>query len=250
MIHLKYIFFSYLNTNDTTWTFDLLGYSRARNESSVAFLWFEYLLLHPGDCNKFLLWLSLSTWLQLLQFLHASHCFWENIITLNVNCLKNTKYLFLTWMNFDKGFGYFLERKAWFGRTLLSNITKQLGFCPPTGNSGLKLIRSCPCWSWANQKSPCLLHLPCEYNWYMAYRLWKQLVILQSLWVCVLYLTLFLTEAVRIREKYFCSYVVDSSESTTATNLAIIWIIANMWEEYRRSRAKRKGKKIITRDIS
>lgn len=103
-------------------------------------------------------------------------------------------------------------------------------FTHPTGNPGLKPVRSWPWRSWASQKS--LIYFISHVNiqpigW--ASSLWSYTVF----FFFALCLTLFLTEAVRNKGKYLRLWVVDGSESTTATSLAIIWIIANTWKSER-----------------
>lgn len=162
----------------------------------------------------------------------VSQCFWENIITLTI--LVNTKYLPLAQMNFDKAFGTFWkEGLIW--RKCTNKYNKSKGrFHMPTGNTVLKPVRSWPCRSWASQKSPI-------YFVWLSYSLLctQATCDLRQSFTFVLYLTLFLTEAMRNRGRYFCLNVVDGSESTTAASLAIIWIIANTWEEWKR---KMQGK--------
>lgn len=118
--HLKCL--SHLKPNATTLKFDLLG---CRSECCIAFLWFEYLLLHPGDCNVFFrVWLSQPlTWLQLLQFLNVSQHFGETIITLHISLAHEC---WVPQMNFGKVFGTFFWKEEHDFRASLLTCNEQL----------------------------------------------------------------------------------------------------------------------------
>lgn len=114
-----------MKPNATTLKCDLLGCTRARSEGCIAFLWFEDLLLHPGDCNVFFrVWLSqILTWLQLLQFLNVSQHFGENIITLHISLAHE---YWVPQMNFDKVFGTFFWKEGHGFRASLLTCNEQL----------------------------------------------------------------------------------------------------------------------------
>lgn len=116
---------SHLKPNATTLKFDLLGCTRARSGCCTAFLWFAYLLLHPGDCNVFFrVWLSqILTWLQLLQFRNVSQHFGENIITLHISLAHEYR---VPQMIFDKVFGTFFWKEGHDFRASLLTYNEQL----------------------------------------------------------------------------------------------------------------------------